>query len=39
VLLGEHGTDQADQGVAVREDPDHIGATADLSVEPLDRYL
>jgi hypothetical protein len=30
VLLGEHGADKADQGVAVGEDPDDVGAAADL---------
>ena len=35
VLLGEHGADEADQGVAVGEDPDHVGALADLAVEPF----
>jgi hypothetical protein len=30
VLLGEHRSDQADKGVTVREDPDHVGAAADL---------
>jgi hypothetical protein len=35
VLLGQHGADEADQGVAAGEDPDHVGAAADLPVEPL----
>jgi hypothetical protein len=35
VLLGEDGTDEPDQGVAVGEDADHVGAAADLAVEPL----
>jgi hypothetical protein len=35
VLLGQHGSDQADQGVAVGEDADRVGAPADLSVESL----
>jgi hypothetical protein len=30
VLFGEHGADEADDGVAVREDPDRVGAAADL---------
>src|SRR3954465_905464 len=34
-LLGEHGADQADQRVAVGKDADHVGAPADLAVEPL----
>ena len=33
VLLGEHGADQADQGGAVGEDADDVGAAADLAVE------
>ena len=39
VLLGEDGADQADDGVAVREDPDHVGAALDLLVEPLERVV
>jgi len=39
VLLGADGSDEADQRVAGREDPDDVGASADLAVEPLDRYL
>jgi hypothetical protein len=35
VLLGEHRSDQADKGVTVREDPDHVGAAADLPVQPF----
>jgi hypothetical protein len=35
VLLGQDRTDQADQGVAVGEDPDDISSTPDLFVEPL----
>jgi len=35
VLLGEHGTDQAEKGVAVGKDADQVGAPADLAVEPL----
>ena len=30
VLLGEDGADEAGQGVAVGEDPDDVGAAADL---------
>jgi hypothetical protein len=30
VLLGEHGADEADQGAAVGEDADHVGAASDL---------
>jgi hypothetical protein len=33
VLFGQHGADQADQGVAVGEDTDDVGAAADLLVE------
>lgn len=39
VWLGEYGADQSDQGVAIGEDPDHVGATVDLAVEPLSRVL
>ena len=35
VLFGEHRPDQADQAGAVGEDPDDVGATADLTVEAL----
>jgi hypothetical protein len=35
VLLGQDGADEADQGGAVGEDPDHVGAPADLAVEPF----
>ena len=30
--LGEHGADQSDDGVAGREDPDDLGAPADLLI-------
>ncbi len=33
VLFGQHGADEADQGVAVGEDTDDVGAPADLFVE------
>jgi hypothetical protein len=33
VLLGEDGADEAEQGVAVGEDADYVGAAADLPVE------
>jgi hypothetical protein len=33
VLLGEYGADQADQGGPVWEDPDDVGAAADLAVQ------
>jgi hypothetical protein len=35
VLFGEHGADQADHRVAVGEDPDDVGAAAQLLVEPF----
>jgi hypothetical protein len=35
VLFGEDGADEADEGVAVREDADDVGAAADLPVEPF----
>jgi hypothetical protein len=35
VLFGEDGADQSDEGVAVGEDADDVGAPADLAVEPL----
>jgi hypothetical protein len=34
VLLGGDLVDEADQGVAVGEEPDDVGASADLSVQP-----
>ncbi len=36
-LLGEHGADQSDDAAAVGEDPDDVGAAADLAVEPFLR--
>ena len=38
VDLAEHGADEADDGVAVRECADDVGASADLAVEPLLRF-
>jgi hypothetical protein len=35
VLLGDDGADEVGDGVAVREDADHVGAAADLHVELL----
>ena len=35
MLLGQDGSDEPDRGVAVGEDPDDVGAAADLAVEPL----
>jgi hypothetical protein len=37
VWPGEYGADQSDQGVAIGEDPDHVGAMVGLAVEPLSR--
>src|SRR5690606_39731168 len=34
-LLGQDGPDEADDGAPVGEDPDGVGAAADLAVEPL----
>src|SRR3712207_3383838 len=39
VLLGEDGADEADEGVAVGEDADDVGAAADLPVETLLRVV
>ena len=39
VLLGQDGADEADQGVAAGEDPDDVGAAADLPVQPLLRVV
>ena len=39
VLLGQHRADQADQRVAAGEDPDHVGAAADLLVQPFLRVV
>jgi len=38
-LLGQDRTDEADDRGSVGEDPDDVGAAADLLVEPLNRYL
>jgi hypothetical protein len=35
VLFGEHGADEPDDGGAVGEEANHVGAAADLAVEPL----
>ena len=35
VLLGQHRADQADDGLAAGEDADHVGAAADLLVQPF----
>src|SRR5579883_3494391 len=37
--LGEHGADQPDDGRAVGEDADDVGAPADLLVEALLRVV
>ena len=34
-LLGQDGADEADDGIPVGEDPDDVGAAADLAVEPF----
>ena len=39
VLVGEHGTDEADHGGVVGEDPDDVRASLDLLVEPLERVV
>ena len=33
VLFGQDGSDEADDGVAVGEDPEDVGAAADLAIE------
>src|SRR5262245_27013788 len=35
VLLGQDGSDEPDDRAAMREDPDAVGAAADLAVESL----
>ncbi|WP_407041358.1 hypothetical protein, partial [Rhodococcus ruber] len=35
MLFGEYRSDEPEQGGAVREDPDHVGAAADFLVQPL----
>jgi hypothetical protein len=37
ILLGEEGASESDHGGVVGEDPDHVGAAADLFVDPLQR--
>jgi hypothetical protein len=39
VLFGQDRADQADQGVAVGEDPDDVGSAADFAVEAFPGYL
>jgi hypothetical protein len=39
MLLGEHRADEPDHALSVREDPDHVGAPADLLVEALLRVV
>ena len=39
VLLGQDGADQADDGVVVGEDADHVGAALDLAVEAFERVV
>src|SRR5690606_1280999 len=35
VLFGQHGPDEADQGVAVWEDAHDVGPAADFPIEPF----
>jgi hypothetical protein len=35
VLFGQDGADEADQGTPIGEDPDDVGAAANLLVEPF----
>ena len=35
VLFGENGADEADDGGVVGEDPDDVGASLDLAVQPF----
>lgn len=35
VLLGQDGANEPDDGSTVGEDPDHVGASADLAVKPF----
>ena len=39
VLLEQDGTDQAIDSLLVVEDADHIGATLNLAVEPLEGFV
>ena len=39
VLFGKDGANEADQRVAAGEDADHVGAAADLPVQPLLRVV
>lgn len=39
VHVGQDGSDEADDGGVVREDPDDAAASFDLFVDPLERYL
>jgi hypothetical protein len=39
VLLGQHRANQADDGVAAGEDADHVGAPADVLVQPFLRVV
>ena len=38
-LLGQDRADEPDDGLVGREDPDGVGASTDLAVQPLQRYL
>ncbi len=35
MLLGEDGADEAGDGIAVGDNPDHVRAAADLSIQPF----
>ena len=37
ILLGEERADEPDHGGVVGEDPDDVGAAADLLIDPLQR--
>ncbi len=39
VLFGQGRADEADDGGTVGEDPDHVGASADLFVQPFQRVV
>jgi hypothetical protein len=38
-LFGEECADQPDDGGAIREDADDVGAAADLFVQPFERVI
>ena len=39
MLFGDDGADEADDGGAIGEDADDVGAAADLLVQPLERVV